>query len=629
MNIVPKLQEGGNISSLFTTYRPVQTPHVQAPQSVKLSNSDKESLSIKSSSKDEDKEDTKGKLTEKDLFNMIKDVDGLPNEMKSIITNLKRTLATESLVGADTGELANTYLSSLYKLKVANQNKKRFDESIKEAKDNGSLGEAAITLSGKLLTTDKNGNIMKISLEQYQENPKSYQLLTNSNLAWFRKYDSRTAFSKNDEFFEIISNGMGYESFQKLLQQATIALGNYKYEEQGAIEKKALAGLQALQGKSEEEKEKIISSITGNNVKYTLTQDSNEENIKTLITYLSRTLPERSRVWAALKTGKPEQEAIVSLVGNYLMGNMKQTKSIKIDIPSEGKDGKKSGDSSDLDKMQLNTSQRFLNGLGVQSTYVLNPGTSRAVQVVANTMPLTDAEGKPIGTNSTLQDAVSGEYAGILDTTHATMGGHTINSAAFGSIILSDGKISSIDYPCTIKNNGEIIPNTSPKVIKAKQEAEQLLRSKGVDVRKPEDIKKYWRAINAAYKKYGLSDAYNDQGEPTGSWRRFGVVNVTASDKVLGMDEMDDNPLLKEVTNDSVIDNLIQITKDNEFNKKGFFNSLTGSYNRFYEGTLWIPLDVNYHASTTSKMTVGEARSLEEAQQARDVRANWKPAHQI
>jgi len=87
---------------------------------MKLSNSDKESLSIKSSSKDEDKEDTKGKLTEKDLFNMIKDVDGLPNEMKSIITNLKRTMATENLVGVDTGELANTFLSSLYKLKVAN-----------------------------------------------------------------------------------------------------------------------------------------------------------------------------------------------------------------------------------------------------------------------------------------------------------------------------------------------------------------------------------------------------------------------------------------------------------------------------------------------------------------------------
>ena len=629
MNIIPKLQEGGNVSSLFTVYKPVQTPQVQAPQNVKLSNSDNESLSIKSSSKNEDKEDTKGKLTEKDLFNMIKDVDGLPNEMKSIITNLKRTLATESLVGRDTGELANTYLSSLYKLKVANQNKKRFDESINEAKENGSIGETAITLSGNLLISDKDGNIKEITLEQYQSNPDDYKLLTNSNLAWLRKYSPKMAFSRNDSAFEIINNGVGFESFQKLLDTAKISLGNYKYEEQGIAGKEALAGLRALQGKSDVEKQKLINSATGDTIEYTTSQDSNVQNVKALITYLSATLPKRARVWAALKTGKSENEAVTTLVGAYLTSSIKQANSLKIDIPSDGKGNSKSEGSSELDKMEMNTSQRFLNGLGVQSTYVLNPGTSRAVQVIANTMPLTDAEGKPIGTNSTLQDAVSGEYAGILDTTHATMGGHTINSAAFGSIILNDGKISSIDYPCTIKSNGEIIPNTSPKVIKAKQEAEQLLRSKGVDVRKPEDIKKYWRAINAAYKKYGLSDAYNDQGKPTGSWRRFGVVNVTASDKVLGMDDMDDNPLLKEITNDSVIDNLIQITKDNEFNKKGFFNSLTGSYNRFYEGTLWIPLDVNYHASTTSKMTVGEARSLEEAQQARDVRANWKPAHQI
>ena len=630
MNIIPKLQRGGTTASLFTTYTPLQTPQVQAPQNLKMSNSDSQSLSIKSSSKDTtDKESNKGKLTEKDLFDMIKDVDGLPNEMKDIISDLKRTMETQNLIGIDTGDLSTIYLNSLYKLKVANQNKKRFDESIKDAKENGSIGELAITLNGNLLSSDKNGNIKEVSLEQYQQNPDQYSLLTNSNLAWLRKYSPKMAFSSSDNAFEIINNGIGFESFQKLLDTAKISLGNYKYEEQGIAGNEALAGLRALQGKSDVEKQKLINSATGDTIEYSTSQDSNVQNVKALITYLSATLPKRARVWAALKTGKSENEAVTTLVGAYLASTIKQTNSLEISIPSGDKNEKKSGGSSDLDKTELNTSQRFLNGLGVQSTYVLNPGTSRAVQVVANTMPLTDAEGKPIGTNSTLQDAVSGEYAGILDTTHATMGGHTINSAAFGSIILNDGKISSIDYPCTIKSNGEIIPNTSPKVIKAKQEAEQLLRSKGVDVRKPEDIKKYWRAINAAYKKYGLSDAYNDQGEPTGSWRRFGVVNVTASDKALGMDDMDDNPLLKEITNDSVIDNLIQITKDNEFNKKGFFNSLTGSYNRFYEGTLWIPLDVNYHASTTSKMTVGEARSLEEAQQARDVRANWKPAHQI
>lgn len=629
MNIIPKFAGGGDTSSLFTTYRAVQAPQVQAPTNTRLSNTDKESLSIKGSSEKEEKEDTKGKLTEKDLFNMVKDIDGLPNEMKSIITNLKRTMATENLIGVDTGELANTFLSNLYKLKVANDNKKKFDESVKDAKENGSIGEAAITLSGNLLTTDKSGNVKEITLEQYQSNPGDYNLLTNSNLAWLRKYSPKYAFSKNDNAFEIINNGMGYESFQKLLDTAKISLGNYKYEEQGIAGKEALAGLRTLQGKSDAEKQKLINSVTGDTVEYATSQDSNVQNVKALITYLSATLPKRARVWAALKTGKSEDEAVTTLVGAYLTSSIKQNNSLKIDIPSEGKGKGKSRGSSELDKMEMNTSQRFLNGLGVQSTYVLNPGTSRAVQVVANTLPLTNAEGKPIGTNATLQDAVSGEYAGILDMNHATIGGHTLDSSAFGSVILKDGKISSIDYPCTIKDNGEIVPNTSPKVIKAKQEAEQLLRSKGVDVRKPEDVKKYWKAINAAYKKYGLSDAYNDQGEPTGSWRRFGVVNVTASDKALGMDEMDDNPLLKEVTNDSVIDNLIQITKDDKFNKKGFFNSLTGSYNRFYEGTLWIPLDVNYHASTTSKMTVAEARALEEAQQASDLRRNWNPGHSI
>lgn len=628
MKIVPKLQGGGGLSSLFTIYNVAPAQQVLAPS---RSNSEKESVSVKDSSKSSDKDTTKGKLTEKDLFDMIKDVDGLPNEMKSIISSLKTTLSTQNLIGVDTGQLSSMYLDSLYKLKVANQNKERFDESVKTAKENGSIGEVAITLSGNLLTSDKNGKIHEISLEQYQSNPEEYKLLTNSNLAWLRKYSPSMAFSGSDEAFEIINNGVGFESFQKLLDQAKSTLGSYKYEEQGIIGKEALAGLKTLQGKSDAEKQKLISSVTGNTVEYSTSQDSNVENVKALITYLSNALPKRARVWASIKTRKSEQEAITTLVGQYLSSSIKDNNQLKIDIPSGKKSsGSSSGSSSELDKMEMNTPMKFLDGEGVSGTYILNPGTSRAVQVVTNTMPLTNAEGKPIGTNSTLQEAASGEYAGVLDMAHATIGGRTIDPASFGSIIVKEGKISSLDYPCIIKENGEIIPNTSPELAKAKQEAEKLLRSKGVNVSNPEHIKKYWKAINAAYKQYGLSEAYNDQGQPIGNWRRFGIVNVAASDKALGLDDLDDNPLLKEITNDSTIDNLIQITKDDEFNKKGFFNSITGSYNRFYEGTLWIPLDVNYQAAAIStKTTAGQTRALEEAQQAADLRRNWNTPHQI
>nr|DAR22843.1 MAG TPA: hypothetical protein [Caudoviricetes sp.] len=38
-------------------------------------------------------------------------------------------------------------------------------------------------------------------------------MLTNSNLAWLRKYSPKMAFSSSDNAFEIINNGIGFESF--------------------------------------------------------------------------------------------------------------------------------------------------------------------------------------------------------------------------------------------------------------------------------------------------------------------------------------------------------------------------------------------------------------------------------
>lgn len=623
MKIVPKFAVGG-ASPLFTVYQAVQTP----PISRRRVDNQKDSVQVKDSykeSKSSSSED-KGKLTEKDLFNMIKDVDGLPNEMKFIINDLKNEMAISNLIGIDTGNLATNYLNTLYKLKVTNQNKQELDKSIKTAEENGSLGEVAITLSGNLMVTDNNGNIKEISLEQYQQNQNQYQLLTNSNLAWLRKYSPRSAFDQYDRSFEIISNGVGFEAFQKLLDTAKNNLGNYKYEESGVIGKEALAGLRALQGKSKEEIAELLASIDGKTVEYTMSQDSNIQNIKSLVTYLTSVLPKRVRVWAAVKTELPEDEAIKSLIGTYLSSNAKEDNSLTIKQQPKTKTNSSNG-SSDIDKLKINTAQRWLNGLGAQSTYILNPGTSRARQVMVNTMPITNTNGDHIGTNSSLQQALSGEYNGVLDINHATIGGFTIDPSAFGSIILVDGKINSIDYPCITKANGDIVPNTSPEIAKAKEEADTLLKRKGIDVRKPEDIKKYWEAINITYKQYGLPEAYNDEGEPVGEWRRFGVINVRTSDRVLGMQDMDDNPLLYEITDDATIDNLIQITKDDAFNKRGFFNSITGNYNRFYEGTLWIPVNTNYQAATTSEMTISETRALEERQQAADLRKNWNKEH--
>lgn len=596
MNIIPKLQEGGNISSLFTTYRPVQTPQVQAPQSVKLSNSDKESLSIKSSSKDEDKESTKGKLTEKDLFDMIKDVDGLQNEMKSIITNLKRTLATESLVGADTEELANTYLSSLYKLKVANQNKKRFDESVKDAKDNGSLGEAAITLSGKLLTTDKSGrNIKEISLEQYQENPESYQLLTNSNLAWYRNYDPKMAFSKNDEAFEIISNGMGYEAFQKLLDQAKVSLGSYKYEEQGIAGKEALLGLRALQNLSKDQQQEYLQSALDGKYKTESSTDTNAQQIKALVDYLTISLPKRAKVWASLKTGISDpNKATQALVTQYLSGGLKSTTSYKVDYLGTDekleKAGKSSSGGSSEDPKEGFWRQLQSDKAGDEQSYNLLIGRGQL-----------SVDGKYYGTTPGMEDNKSlTKYIGdskvgylIKNRQNITFGDQQISSDSFDDVMVnSGGGAMTVTLPIT--PDGKVnfsIMDTYSKVINKLKQLGAKVGTQDYERKKAEILKR----VGLGYLVDASSGAVNPK-----YFGHFLVLEGVASNKTYGIvagkkQGLQESQYIENASgDDALFDTVKRALSDKDKGEYELDNNwISFNNNKLFKGNIYIPINTN------------------------------------
>ena len=78
MKVIPKLQDGG-LMSLFTQYIPIQSA---APsQSARSAPSREERSSEK-------EESTKGKLTEKDLFELVSKIDGLPNDTRALVNNL-------------------------------------------------------------------------------------------------------------------------------------------------------------------------------------------------------------------------------------------------------------------------------------------------------------------------------------------------------------------------------------------------------------------------------------------------------------------------------------------------------------------------------------------------------------
>lgn len=333
MNVIPKFQQGGSFDAFFTEYRPVQT---QAPRR----SQQREPRGQGSSKGNDDNE--KGKLTEKDLFTMIKDIDGLPNEMRALVTNLMNTFQMSNLTGTNINSLATTYLSNLYQLKIAQQNKVKYDEAVKNASQNGAMQEPAISPDGKLIVQTQDGEVRTISLETYFSNKDKYSPLTVSNIAHLRAYDSD--FNNNQTSFDIINNSMGFESFQKLVETAKANLGTTEYTRNGyfSAEGQASKGLQLIQRLKQEgalndlDVAQLGGSVTAEGLyDYKIIDKDQLQQIKALTSYISVLFPDRAKTWAAWKMQTPDKDkATQNLVLQYLISG--QTTSHSLDLNYHG-----------------------------------------------------------------------------------------------------------------------------------------------------------------------------------------------------------------------------------------------------------------------------------------------------
>lgn len=608
MKIIPKYQKGGSFDSLFAVYTPIQ---VQAPQ---------QTTTTKQSTKQSSKSDN-GELTEKDLYSMIKDIDGLPNDMDVIVGRLLNTVQYENLTGLDTGSLATNYLQSLLQIKKASQNKKSYDDAMLNASKNGSLGEPAISMDGKLLIQNEDGSIGRISVETYNSNREEYspKLLTVSSLADMRKFDPQLA--NNSSVFDIINNSMGYESFQGLLDKATSSLGSSMFSTSGmfSAEGEASKGLALLNNLGRDDRVKALGSVTAEGLyQYDIIDKNQLQQIKSLTQYILSTFPDRAKTWAAVKTGDTNKnEATEKLVLSYLLSTSSDMHTFNIQYKGSmdkvtGNDSKSNKKSTE-DSIKLNAPMKWLMGLGVRQMFTINVGSNYATQVLANTMPLTDSSKKYLGPNSTLQQASQGEFSSILNLTSASMGMKKIDPSNFGKIVLTDGKISSIDFPYRVLDDGTIVPDLTKETYDNKMKADREIKQLGIDLTDQDSISRNYKEINNIYVKYGLKPAYNSDGTLSQNWTRFGVINAEASNNALGMDQFDTNPLLQEIQDDSIVDNILQITKEERDTNSWFFSGV----DHFYKGTVWIPTDVSYiAASASSDMDVEQVNKIIEREAA-------------
>ena len=104
-------------------------------------------------------------------------------------------------------------------------------------------------------------------------------------------------------------------------------------------------------------------------------------------------------------------------------------------------------------------------------------------------------------------------------------------------------------------------------------------------------------------------------------------MNGTADNRALQIDPLGgNNQLLSEVTDDAKVNNLISIIQEKtkvdklQFDKHDW-GFLEGDYDMFLEGTIWIPLNANYHnaaAGSGKQMSKKLNVELEKRQQELD-----------
>lgn len=458
MKVTPKFQKGGGFEPFFTTYVPIQTESPrQAPQQRGASRRD-------SSSDDNEK----GKLTEKDFFNMIKDVNGLPNEMMELVTNLMDTFRLSNLTGVDPSNLATTYLQNLYQVKIASQNKAKFDKAVENAGTNGAMAEPAISMDGKLIIQDENGKLGTVKLETYFANPEKYRdrVMTVSNLAYYRQYDPSLV--NNQSAFDIINNSMGFESFQKLIDQAKMALGSSEYKSSGMFQydAKALQGLKVLQSLQESDQAKALGAVTAEGLyKYNIIDKTQLGQIKALTTYMRAILPDRAKTWAAFKLNTANKEkATEDLVFQYLLSGNTTSHSFDIDYKGEmdhvmGKSkSSKSGGSEEEPKETFLTSLQKGQG-GRYEVRRLNPGGQGDFKVSGTVYgSFLDQDGKTV-TDTNLADLLAKTgIAGITDIKSITFGDNWVNPNSLSHIAVENGGGVWAALPY-IKKDGKIAPN--------------------------------------------------------------------------------------------------------------------------------------------------------------------------
>ena len=148
---------------------------------------------------------------------------------------------------------------------------------------------------------------------------------------------------------------------------------------------------------------------------YKITEDlttADKTALNAALNYIYNTLPRNAKTRLAIEAKDDSKEAILNIIQDALLGTIDSKNSTTIKyLGSENKlesDSDTSANSSEINKLNMNTAFKWLAGYGEKTAFTFNAGDNRYVFSATNSMPLVKMNGDYLGANSTLADVTTG-----------------------------------------------------------------------------------------------------------------------------------------------------------------------------------------------------------------------------
>lgn len=609
-----KFQQGGSAIPPLVSYEPAMVTDDGTSEIDNTTESSKESSD----------------LTDKDLLKMLKDLDGLPNDMQVLTETLQNFYIDQQYSPfPNTVNIASRYLQALFLMRTANFNRKQYDNAFNIVSNNGGINELAINERGQLVCVNSDGDFKFLLPEQLKDNP-GYAPVYNAELLKMRAYSPELA--NNNEVLSIVSNGIGMKSILELVSQAITDLGSTTEVDEGftsTSSKELLNGLKAFQKASLEASKngQNFDGTVDNLYKGKLLTQSQAEQAEAALRFIYRSLTLNAQTLLKVKASQPTEEGAVQMLGELIQSKITNRTefTMTIDTPTS-KTTNGSSKSGTFDAIKLDPVSLLQAGYGQKQTITILTGEGRqnGIQVPTVSMPIVSKDGQSMGVG-TLSDVATSGFAGYLDLENVTMGGVRIDPTGFQNVAVNGTQLYTAYLPIDLEkysDTGNIRPDID--MLKRLKVAQDEIKEGNITDK---------NKINQIYQKHKLPAMFDGNGNVLTNYQKFALINGAAIQQAF-QENAEVAEWLSETTDENIVNNVLNIIQKGrgkeeriQFNKKNWYNGMFNSYDHVYKGTIFIPVNEDYFtysAAMGESLTPGQAQNIEARQQAtlREAAAN-------